>query len=437
MAYIAKINAGGTDHLIGSSLYGYCDTAAATVAKVVSIAGFDTLISGVTIHVMFKYTNTATSPTLNVSSTGAKPIYAYGTTATGKAVGSNWCANAVVALTYSTNTVSTGAWMVNDYIANTDTNTKVTSAANHYAPTADSSSALTSPSSATTGVTFVDQVGLSRDAKGHVTAVTASTHALTKADITGLGIPGSDTNTTYTFATGSANGTISVTPSGGSAADVAVKGLASGAYAAAYTHPSDGANTGTFGSATQVAKVTVNAAGHVTGVSNVTISGVTPASHTHGNVNNNGTITADGVTIASGDAIVITDASATNAGTLVKTSITFDGSTATKALTQKGTWETFNNYSHPTSAGNKHIPSGGSSGQFLGWSAAGTAAWVNNPNTNTTYTFGTGSVGSASGWSAGTAASASVASGVLTITNGTAPSLTVTSTSVVTSATAN
>ena len=179
MAYIAKINAGGTDHLIGSSLYGYCETAAATVAKVVSIAGFDTLISGVTIHVMFKYTNTATSPTLNVSSTGAKPIYAYGTTATGKAVGSNWCANAVVALTYDTNITSTGAWMVNDYIANTDTNTKVTSAANHYAPSADSSSALNAPSSATTGLTFLDKVTLSRDAKGHVTAASASSHSIT------------------------------------------------------------------------------------------------------------------------------------------------------------------------------------------------------------------------------------------------------------------
>ena len=40
-------------------------------------------------------------------------------------------------------------------------------------------------------------------------------------------------------------------------------------------------------------------------------------------------------------------------------------------------------YTHPTSSGNKHIPSGGSSGQFLGWSADGTAKWVNNPNTNT------------------------------------------------------
>lgn len=41
-------------------------------------------------------------------------------------------------------------------------------------------------------------------------------------------------------------------------------------------------------------------------------------------------------------------------------------------------------YTHPTGNGNNHIPSNGSSGQFLGWSANGTAAWVNNPNTDIT-----------------------------------------------------
>lgn len=42
-----------------------------------------------------------------------------------------------------------------------------------------------------------------------------------------------------------------------------------------------------------------------------------------------------------------------------------------------------NNYSHPTTSGNKHIPSGGSSGQILRWSADGTAAW--GADNNTTY----------------------------------------------------
>lgn len=41
-----------------------------------------------------------------------------------------------------------------------------------------------------------------------------------------------------------------------------------------------------------------------------------------------------------------------------------------------------NNYVHPTTAGNKHIPAGGTAGQFLGYSATGTAQWVANPNTD-------------------------------------------------------
>lgn len=63
-------------------------------------------------------------------------------------------------------------------------------------------------------------------AEGHVASVTA----VTKADITGLGIPGSDTNTTYTFAEGTANGKFQVTPSGGTAQSVAVHGLNDLAY---------------------------------------------------------------------------------------------------------------------------------------------------------------------------------------------------------------
>ena len=36
----------------------------------------------------------------------------------------------------------------------------------------------------------------------------------------------------------------------------------------------------------------------------------------------------------------------------------------------------WNNYSHPTGAGNNHIPTDGSAGQFLKYSASGTAAWA-------------------------------------------------------------
>ena len=45
-------------------------------------------------------------------------------------------------------------------------------------------------------------------------------------------------------------------------------------------------------------------------------------------------------------------------------------------------------YKHPTTSGNKHIPSGGSSGQILRWSADGTAVW--GADNDTKYTAGTG-----------------------------------------------
>ena len=40
-------------------------------------------------------------------------------------------------------------------------------------------------------------------------------------------------------------------------------------------------------------------------------------------------------------------------------------------------------YTHPTTSGNKHIPSGGAAGQILRWSADGTAVW--GADNNTTY----------------------------------------------------
>lgn len=57
----------------------------------------------------------------------------------------------------------------------------------------------------------------STDSTSHVASVTA----VTKSDITALGVPAQDTNTTYTFANGSA-GHFTVTPSGGSAQTVSV-----------------------------------------------------------------------------------------------------------------------------------------------------------------------------------------------------------------------
>lgn len=53
------------------------------------------------------------------------------------------------------------------------------------------------------------------------------------------------------------------------------------------------------------------------------------------------------------------------------------------------------NYIHPTTSGNKHIPAGGSANQILGWSADGTAKWVNEKDT--TYSVMSGATVDADG----------------------------------------
>ena len=115
MAYIGKVtDTAGNTHLVGSTLYGTCATAAATAAKVVTCANFSKLETGVTIHVKFTYSNTASNATLNVNSTGAKNLCCYGTTRVGTTEKTSWKAGAVVSFTYDGT-----SWVMNDYIADT------------------------------------------------------------------------------------------------------------------------------------------------------------------------------------------------------------------------------------------------------------------------------------------------------------------------------
>ena len=110
----------------------------------------------------------------------------------------------------------------------TYTDTKVTSAANHYAPSEDSGSALSKSASSSTAATWgttalVTGVTIARDAKGHVTGLSLNS----------IKMPSNpNTNTTYTFAEGTTNGAFSVTPSGGSEKSVTIHGLGSAAYKA-------------------------------------------------------------------------------------------------------------------------------------------------------------------------------------------------------------
>ena len=54
--------------------------------------------------------------------------------------------------------------------------------------------------------------------------------------------------------------------------------------------------------------------------------------------------------------------------------------TTTEKQKLAGIADNANNYSHPTSAGNKHIPTGGSANQVLTWKANGEAQWSDAPS---------------------------------------------------------
>lgn len=107
--------------------------------------------------------------------------------------------------------------------------------------------------------------------------------------------------------------------------------------------------------------------------------GAADRSHSHGSYVNQNAFT----NIKVGDTTVAAD-SPTDTLTLTagaNVTLTPDATNDTVTIAAKDTV-----YSHPTTSGNKHIPSGGSSGQILRWSADGTAAWGSDNNTDTKVT---------------------------------------------------
>lgn len=118
MGTIGKVTAGGSTHLLASTAYGTCATGAATAAKVATIQDSQafTLLTGVTVHIKFTYTNTVANPTLNVNSTGAKAIMRYGTTRPSTSTVTSWFAGSVISFTYDGT-----YWVMNDW--NQDANT--------------------------------------------------------------------------------------------------------------------------------------------------------------------------------------------------------------------------------------------------------------------------------------------------------------------------
>ena len=128
------------------------------------------------------------------------------------------------------------------------------------------------------------------------------------------------------------------------------------ALAAEATHAVNASTADLATEATHAASATTadsaTTATNATNASNVPWTGVsgkpssfTPSSHTHGNIQNGGTLQTNDVAIASGDKLVITDSSDSNK--IARTSTTF-GTSATTFLNNKGEWATpAGNYTLP------------------------------------------------------------------------------------------
>ena len=104
--------------------------------------------------------------------------------------------------------------------------------------------------------------------------------------------------------------------------------------------------------------------------------------YTHPNHSGDVTSTADGATVISASAVDIAMLSATGTAG------------ATTFLRGDNTWvvPTDTVYTHPTTAGNKHVPTGGSSGQFLKYDSSGTAVWAADNDTVYTHPTGDGNI---------------------------------------------
>ena len=202
MGYVGKVSAGGSTHLVGSSLYGTCSTDADVVAKVVTLADFTSFMTGITIHVKMANSNTATDPTLNVNSKGAKAIKRYGSVAPGVTASTSWNAGSIVSFTYDgTN------WIMNDWVnsPNTVSVTAGTAASltttTHSVPNVTSAGSAASLTTTTYTVPNVTNVG---------TTPSLTTTTQTIPNVTGVGTAPSLTITSTSVVNSVSGGTASV-----------------------------------------------------------------------------------------------------------------------------------------------------------------------------------------------------------------------------------
>jgi hypothetical protein len=225
----------------------------------------------------------------------------------------------------------------------------------------DTQSAVSDPTASGTSITFIDSI--SQDAQGVITPTkkTVSTMGAASSDAAGTAglVPAPGAGKQNSFLRG--DGTWQTpTNTDTKVTQTKLGGTETGAYPIILKNTTT-ATDSTTGTVNYMPGITVtpststitatNFAGNATtattakdydtstGTIKSALAGKASSSHTHGDINNNGTISASAVTIANGDAIVITDSTAS--GKVVKSAASFDGSTTSKALTKKGTFETF------------------------------------------------------------------------------------------------
>lgn len=273
----------------------YCTTAATTAAKTASCTNY-ALLANSWLHVLISNSNTsANALTLSVNSKTAKPIYINGSASS------------------STNyTLPAGTYLV--YYDGT----------NYYFRTDGKLTAdITGNASTAT------KLGTSN--KGSSTKpIYLSGGVPTECDSYPTSLPASNTTNTY-----SSTGTAPVSGTAVAAALGTLDGNLNN------TTPSSGKTLTAFSQTDGIVSATFGDISITKSQVSDFPSTMTPSSHTHGNIQNGGTLQTTDVAIASGDKLVVTDSSDSNK--IARTSVSFDGSTATKCLTQKGTWEPFTN----------------------------------------------------------------------------------------------
>lgn len=181
---------------------------------------------------------------------------------------------------------------------------------------------------ATADQTITAGSGLSGGGTGNVTLSHSDTSSQGSSNNSGRTYIQDITLDTYGHVTGLATATETVTNTDTNTTYTAGTDLS--LSGTTFNHSDTSALSGTYGStsnSTKIDQITVDARGHVTAITTGTTGDI------------------EGVTAGTG--------------------LSGGGTSGTVTI------------SHPTTAGNKHIPSGGASGQVLGYSSSGTAVWTN------------------------------------------------------------